>query len=312
MEGECLKALTDGLDNVHLQEAKEALQDNTCNAASPKQHTDDSFTTNTQDGSLSRLADWRFYCTVVYNKVVPEVADIKWPPTESEWKQILLAARPKVSSIKGLEHVVASVCWVASRHMARNLGSLPEAYLWAPRKKYPFKHCRTMGLLRREYGVGLQQVEAIIMAEFKNATCFADHDSVQGMAECAAFTLADLFDGQRARSLTAVKLRDVKLFASDATADKQHVLVPALEITFTEEKFADLRSHKKARDVPHSEDYSRKRWYCSAFWICRLLVARGVFLHADPILHAQFGEELVIRPECVRFILFCTVIAVNY
>jgi len=219
----------------------------------------DLFTTNTEDGTLARVADWRLYCIVVYGKVIPEVADIKWPPTEPEWKQFILAARPKVSSMKRLEHVVGSVCWVASRHMSRKLGSLPEVHLWDPRKMYQLEHRRTMGLIRREHGVGVQQLEAITMAELKNATRFADRDSVQGMAECAAFTLAALLGGKRARSLTAVRLRDVKLFASHAIVDEQAVLVPALEITFTDEKFADLRGPRKARDVPHTEDYARKK-----------------------------------------------------
>ena len=68
---------------------------------------------------------------VVYGKVIPEVADIKWPPTEPEWKQFLLAARPKVSGMKRLMHVVGSVCWVAFRYMSRNFGSL---CLWDPCK----------------------------------------------------------------------------------------------------------------------------------------------------------------------------------
>ena len=33
----------------------------------------------------------------------------------------------------------------------------------------------------------------------------------------------------------------MKLFASHAMVDEQAVLVPALEVTFTDEKFADLR-----------------------------------------------------------------------
>lgn len=77
------------------------------------------FTTNTEDGTLARFADWCLYCMVVYKQVIPNVADIKWLPTESEWRLFLLAARPKVSSIKRLEHVVRSVCWVASRYMCR-------------------------------------------------------------------------------------------------------------------------------------------------------------------------------------------------
>ena len=70
-----------------------------------------------------------------------------------------------------------------------------------------------MGLVHCEHGVGVQ-VEAITMAEFRTATCFADHDSVQGMAECAAFTLAALLGSKRARPFTAVRLRDVKLFTN--------------------------------------------------------------------------------------------------
>ena len=78
----------------------------------------------------------------------------------------------------------------------------------------------------------------------------------------------------------------MKLFASGATVDEQAVLVPTLEITFIDEKFADLRGPRKARDVPHSEDYARKRWFSCAFWIYRLMAARGVFLHAVSVLHA--------------------------
>ena len=133
---------------------------------------------------------------VVYDKVIPEVADIKWPPTEPEWKQFFLAARPKVSSMKRLEHVVGSVCWVASMHVSRKLGSSPEAHLCDPRKMCQLEHRRTMGLVLCEHGVGVRQVKAITMAEFRTAIRFADHDSVQGMA----FTLAALLGGERARS----------------------------------------------------------------------------------------------------------------
>lgn len=127
--------------------------------------------------------------------------------------------------------------------------------MWDPRKMYALEHRRTMGLIRWEFGVGVQQVEAITMLEFKIATRFADHDLVQGMAACAAFILAALLGGKRARSLTAIKLKDIKLFASEAHVDGKTVFVQALEITFTDEQFADLRGDRKARDVPHAEEY---------------------------------------------------------
>ena len=115
LEGECHKLVTDGLDSVHLREAHEALQDDTGNAASLQRHIDDLCT----DGTLARVADWRLCCMVVYGQVIPEVADIKRPPTEPECKQILLAAKLTVSSMKCLEHDVGSVCWVAD-HLAND------------------------------------------------------------------------------------------------------------------------------------------------------------------------------------------------
>ena len=127
------------------------------------------------------------------------------------------------------------------------------------------------------------------------------------MAACAAFTLAALLGGKRARSLTAVRLADFKMFAKEAEVGDKVVLVPTLHITFTDEKYADLRGDREARDVPHREEYARTIWYSPAFWIYRFLAVRGVLVQADPLLHACVGDELLIRPECLHYFLFCDV-----
>lgn len=97
--------------------------------------------------------------------------------------------------------------------MARRQRGVPNPAQWDPRKNYVYEHRHTMCLVRREltqtFGIGVQQVLATMLTtlKFKNATRFADHDSMKGMAACVAFILGGLSGGKRARSFTSVKLQ---------------------------------------------------------------------------------------------------------
>ena len=128
---------------------------------------------------------------------------------------------------------------------------------------------------------------------------------MRGLASVAAFNMAALLGGKRARSLVAVKLGDVRLTASKSVVDGKVVLVPALHVSFTDEKFADLRGDRQAADNPTNEGYSDNMWFNGSYWIYRMLVIRGVFSSMDPILEAELGQELTIRPDCSDFYLFC-------
>ncbi len=263
------------------------------------------FTTNTEEGTKAKFSDWHMFLKVVYggDECVPAIDDVQWSATESAWKSFLLTTRTLISSYKRLVQIVGSVCFIAGRCWHRKLEV--HANDVDPRQLYSLEHHRIMGLIRREHGFGVQQVEAITMVEVRNATRFADAESVRGLASCSAFTLAALLGGKRARSLTAVKLGDIKLTASTANLDGKAVLVPALGITFTDEKFADPRGHRQATDMPPREEYANSIWYNNSYWIYRMLVIRGVFVSHDPILSASNGQELVIKPGFLKFYLFC-------
>ena len=53
-------------------------------------------------------------------------------------------------------------------------------------------------------------MEAITIREVLNAPDYADVSSVMGVSQNAAFTMGALLGGCRARTLTAIRLRDVE------------------------------------------------------------------------------------------------------
>ena len=93
------------------------------------------------------------------------------------------------------------------------------------------------------------------MQEVRNATRFADPESVRGLSGAGAFRLAALLGGKRKRTVTAVKLRYTKLTAVKVLVQGKEVLDPALFIAYKEKKFTDPRGDRLARDCPHYETY---------------------------------------------------------
>ena len=89
--------------------------------------------------------------------------------------------------------------------------------------------------------MGVKQVLAnVTMDEARNATHFGDAQSVRGVAMCAAFTIGTVMGGRRPRSLTAIRLRDFRLFVGRVLVDDIVVCPPCISITFREEKYDDI------------------------------------------------------------------------
>ena len=84
--------------------------------------------------------------------------------------------------------------------------------------------------------MGVKQVLAITMDEARNATHFGDAESVRGVAMCAAYTIGTVMGGRRPRTLTAIRLRDLRLYVGSVVIDGVSVCVPCVSITFKEEK----------------------------------------------------------------------------
>ena len=291
------------LDDVHLQEAKELLAGNNRTAETLLAHLNLAITANTETGRDIKVADWLMYTQIVHNQAI-SVQDVTWPPSRDDWQKFVLAARPKVSSYDRFKKVVGNVKSIGIRYWSQQRNILSEQV--DPTKLYEAVHSTTMRALKREYGMNVRQVSPITMHEARNATHFADVDSLRGVAACAAFTLGCLLGGRRPRTLTSIRLTDIVLTANATVIEGKHVLVPHMSVTFTQEKFDDL-SPRHCMDEPHQGNYALIQWWSPAYWIYRLLVMRGVFHTFDPIKFASVGEVLHIRDDCLQFYLFCEV-----
>ena len=153
----------------------------------------------------------------MYEGGIPEIEAVQWPPSAECWVRFLLEARARVSSYKRFQGVVGNVCEVANRFWSKRLGVLTETV--DPRVLYSAVHSRSMHSIKREHGMGVKQVAAVTMDEARNTTHFGDAESVRGVAMCAAYTIGTLMGGRRPRSLTANRLRDLKLFVGSVLVD---------------------------------------------------------------------------------------------
>lgn len=214
-----------------------------------------------------------------------------------------------VSSYLRFQKIVGNVCELANRFWSSKL-QVPATSV-DPRILHDAMHHRCLVAVKRALGLGVKQVLPISMVEARNATHFADAESIRGIAACAAFCMGAVMGGRRPRTLTAIRLSDIKLTAGVANVGQETVLVPNMRITFRQEKFDDLQGPRKGYDMPHADNYLDEAWLSCAFWVHRLLVLRGVFLEFDPLLSAWKGDILSIKPECADFYLFCDV-APNY
>ena len=162
-----------------------------------------------------KSGDWTLYCKVMYKGSIPEFQEVQWPPSGGCWLRFLLQARVLVSSYKRFQGVVGNVCKVANRFWSQERAMRKEDV--DPRQLYNAEHLRAMHTIKREHGMGVKQVMAVTMDEARNATHhdFGDADSVRGVAMCAAFTMGTLMGGRRPRSLTAIRLRDLRLLILD-------------------------------------------------------------------------------------------------
>ena len=293
------------VDSTYAIEADRILSMGGRLAASLQGHVESLFEGNTEESTRMKLGDWTLFCKVMYKRKIPEFQEVQWPPNSSCWLRFLFEARGAVSSYKRFQGVLGNVCEVADRFWSTRLGVSKESV--DPRQLYSAEHLRAMHTIKRQFGMGVKQVMAVTMDEARNATHFGDANSVRGVAMCAAFTIGTLMGGRRPRTLTAIRLRDLRLYVGCVTLEGVSTCVPCIRIIFREEKYDDIQGPREGRDEPHPTGYGETLYSSCAFWIYRLLVLRGLFFSFDPIKHAKGGCTLDIRPECLEYFLFCDV-----
>jgi len=305
LEDTVMGMITSMMDGGAAVEAEHILESGGRSAECLRGHVEALFSCNTADGSRTKLGDWTLYCTTVHGEKIPKFKDVQWPPSAKAWTDFLLNARTRVSSYLRFKCVVGNVCEVAIRFWSQQRGVFKEAV--DPRILYRPVHTRVMCTIQRHHGLGIQQVLAISMQEARNATHFGDAESVRGVAMCAAFCVGIMW-GRRPRTLTAIRLRDVRLTVGSAWVDGAPVLVPCISCVFRDEKFPDPVGPRAGRDdTTYSEVYAEQMYTSPAYWIYRLLVMRGVFDKFDPIRHAEAGNVLAVRQACLDYFLFCDV-----
>ena len=193
---------------------EQAVRDSPAVAARLQQHVQGLFHGNTHESTDGKERAWKQYCLHMFGKVVPPLDEMPWPPSESQWTDFVVHVRSIVSSHLRMQNVVAHVCDVGSRYFGRRAAAQQSGRLGSldPRCIYKQAHGRIVGLLFREYGSDLRQVEGITMQEALNAHKFVDANSVKGLLMGAAFHVGTTHGGRRPRTLTAIRVKD-QLFA---------------------------------------------------------------------------------------------------
>ena len=308
VEDKVYQGLIAELDHAHAVEVEVLMAGNTRCAATLQAHSDHLFQSSSESGYRVKMGSWLMFLRIAHPTASTAVADLQqvvWPPAVDAWKSFMLAARCQISSYGSFVNAMVNVCWVANRYFSAKL-HVPASSL-DPRQLYAQEHSNIMGLIRREYGTTVRQTEAITIREALNAPHYADVLSVRGVAMVAAFTMGALLGGRRPRSLTAVRLADLKITVGACPVGGREVMVPQLQVTFTDEKFMDLQGPRKASDKPSRASYVDHIWSSPAYWVYRLLAMRGAFCSFDPILTATAGATIEIKTEWLQHFLFCEV-----
>ena len=305
-EDTVLKALTCVIDEERSKELDVVIDRGGRERRNLKGHINTLFRSNTEEGTRMKQGHWYLFCRLMYGKDIPNFGDVSWPPGRDAWLDFVLDLRPQVSSYKRFQGVIGNVCEVANRYWSRELGIDPS--LTDPRVLYQLEHSRAMHTVKREYGLGVRQVEAVSMQEALSCCNFADADSLQGMAAAASFSMGCLMGGRRPRTLTSIKPMDIVFTARVVKVNGVSTLAAGAVVTFREEKNDDIQGARSAQDHPDEHDgFEAHALKSCAFWLYRMLVVRDVFDGMDPIRTAHGGQRLTIKAECLDFYLFCEV-----
>ena len=209
-------------------------------------HMKDMFGSATLKGSDMKRRDWCKYCHIVYCGEVPALGDVQWPPSQETWTNFLMAAREQVSSYKRFSGWQGNVCEAACRYFGGGDGA--KAVAMDPRQIYKPVHAKTMKLIRRAMGVGVRQVRGIDIQEARSGANFVDKQSVLGLSMAAAYNMGCVMGGRRPRALTSLQIRHLRIIAEPVDVQGQTVLVPAVTVTFPEEKFEDGQGPRSSRE----------------------------------------------------------------
>lgn len=113
VEGKMFEYMQQLVDNARGLQVEQAAQAQGRTGASLRAHINTCFTTNTEDGTRSKLGDWILYVKIVHDGKVPSITEVIWPPSKDAWLLFLYEGRAKLMSVTLPTNTGAntSSCW---------------------------------------------------------------------------------------------------------------------------------------------------------------------------------------------------------
>ncbi|GLC67421.1 hypothetical protein PLESTF_000554400 [Pleodorina starrii] len=262
------------------------------------------FAANTAKGVDTKKRDWRVYVSIVHEEA-EALEDVPWPPADRHaWLSFLANARPLVRSYKRFRSLVGNVCEVGLALLAHRTKAGDEN-MKDPRVTFSAHHRRMMRLLQRQYGMRVKQVPGITMLEARNMFRFIDAESIEDVSMIASFNMGVTLGGRRARTVAGIRVCDIKFRVQRMQLKVQdsltELLVPAVEVTFQDEKFMDEVGPRMASETysDWQEDDTDFLMRGCSHWLYRLFVMRGLFVDPDPMqdpvrCKLQDGDERIV------------------
>ncbi|GLC57084.1 hypothetical protein PLESTB_001181300 [Pleodorina starrii] len=273
------------------------------------------FAANTAKGVDTKKRDWRVYVSIVHEEA-EALEDVPWPPADRHaWLLFLANARPLVRSYKRFRSLVGNVCEVGLALLAHRTKAGDEN-MKDPRVTYSAHHRRMMRLLQRQYGMRVKQVPGITMLEARNMFRYIDAESIEDVSMIASFNMGVTLGGRRARTVAGIRVCDIKFRVQrmqlKVQACLKDLLVPAVEVTFQDEKFMDEVGPRMASETysDWQEDDTDFLMRGCSHWLYRLFVMRGLFVDPDPMqdpvrCKLQDGDVLQYRENVGEYFAFC-------
>jgi hypothetical protein len=177
-----------------------------------------------------------------------------------------------------------------------------------PRVLYSQQHMTLKTLLRRDMGMQVQKTEPLTVQEAKSGHNFTDPWCLQGWLMAASFNIGNTSGGRRPRSVSSLRVGDVQVISTVLRNRAAAVRVPSMRFTWADEKVMDTRGSRLTFENfsgMSQAEYDEVAPMSASFYLFRVLLARGCFMHSDPLLAVGAGAVVPFRPECLSDYVFC-------
>ena len=209
-------------------------------------------------------------------------------PERLDWLRFFHYMRVSSSSMSSCEVMVSRVVQygksLVSAYCRAVCVPIPDVEDMDPRILYgdvlkPFKT-----LIRRDRGVSVKTTEPLSVTEAKSGHNFCDVSSVRGLIMASAFNFFNTSGGRRSRTLSSLRLRDVRGVVQRVHCTDRVWKVPAFSFELIDEKSINKRGFRCVReDFSGWTDYERHMRLSASYFLYALFMLRKLFRFDDPL-----------------------------